>query len=159
ITNFAATSLPLSDRISPTDKASSKIIDAFSNSNYVFVDVSVEFRICNALRFLRLGLNTLSVIRRFLGERLCQLASRKTKFLLGVREGALFLAFLREVGFWQCLTCFALGVLRSFSQGLFVPLEGKRARCSLDRFELRNVFCIRSSQLRELAGGNKHAIF
>ena len=55
MSNFAATPSPISGRLSPADKTTSEIIDAFSNSNYVFLDVSVEFSIHFPLRFLGLA--------------------------------------------------------------------------------------------------------
>src|SRR5229473_3493834 len=55
MSNFAATSNPILGRLSPADKTTSKIIDAFSNSNYVFLDVSVKFSIHFPLRFLGLA--------------------------------------------------------------------------------------------------------
>jgi hypothetical protein len=54
MSNFAATSIPILGRLSPLYKTTSEIIDAFSNANYVFMDVSVEFRIRFPLRFLGL---------------------------------------------------------------------------------------------------------
>src|ERR1035437_152644 len=55
MSNFAATSSPIPGRLSPVDETTSEIIDAFSSPNYVFLDVSVGFRIHFSLRFLRLG--------------------------------------------------------------------------------------------------------
>jgi hypothetical protein len=55
MSNFAATPRPFSRPLSPVDKASSEIIDAFSNGKYVFLDVYVEFGIPFPLRFLGLG--------------------------------------------------------------------------------------------------------
>jgi hypothetical protein len=55
MSNFAATSSPISGRLSPADKTTSEIIDAFSNSNYAFMDVSVKFSIHFPLRFLGLA--------------------------------------------------------------------------------------------------------
>ena len=40
--------------LSPADKSTSEIIDAFSNAKYVFLDVYVEFGILLSLRFLGL---------------------------------------------------------------------------------------------------------
>src|SRR5579864_1702548 len=98
MSNFAATAVPFSGRISPTDKASSKIIDAFSNGNYVFVDVSVEFRIYNALRFLRLGMDPLSALRRFF-EPSCTKWLAATRIPAGsLSRGAPFLALVGKWG-------------------------------------------------------------
>ena len=47
MSNFAATSIPNLGRLSPADVSTSKIIDAFSNINYVILEVSVGFRICD----------------------------------------------------------------------------------------------------------------
>jgi hypothetical protein len=47
MSNFAATSIPSLGRLSPADDGTSKIIDAFSNINYVILEVSVGFRICD----------------------------------------------------------------------------------------------------------------
>ena len=58
MSNFAATLGPILERLSPLVKATSEIIDAFSNGKYVFLEVSVEFGICFPLRFLRLGTAT-----------------------------------------------------------------------------------------------------
>jgi hypothetical protein len=41
--NFTATVVEASDLLSALDKATSKIIDALSNSDYVFLDVYVRF--------------------------------------------------------------------------------------------------------------------
>jgi hypothetical protein len=54
MSNFAAMSSPDSGRLSPADKTTSEIIDVISSSNYVFVEVSVRFRIRFPLIFLRL---------------------------------------------------------------------------------------------------------
>jgi hypothetical protein len=54
MSNFAATSSPISGRLSPVVEITSEIIDAFSNTNYVFLDVSVGFSIRFPLRFLGL---------------------------------------------------------------------------------------------------------
>ena len=66
MSNFAATSIPNLGRLSPADVSTSKIIDAFSNINYVILEVSVGFRICDT------GPNFVSA---------------------GTESGALFLAF------------------------------------------------------------------
>src|ERR1017187_2006599 len=58
MSNFAATSSLISETLSPTNNTTSKIIDAFSNSYYAFLDVSVGFRISSLLRFLELGTAT-----------------------------------------------------------------------------------------------------
>src|ERR1039458_6125016 len=58
MSNFAATSSLISETLSPTNNTTSKIIDAFSNSSYAFLDVSVGFRISSLLRFLELGTAT-----------------------------------------------------------------------------------------------------
>ena len=55
MSNFAATLGPILERLSPLVKATSEIIDAYSNANYVFLDVSVGFRIRFPLRFFGLG--------------------------------------------------------------------------------------------------------
>jgi hypothetical protein len=54
MSNFAATASPVSGRLSPVDKTTSEIIDAFSNDMYVFLEVSVKFSICFPLSFLGL---------------------------------------------------------------------------------------------------------
>jgi hypothetical protein len=56
MSNFAATSNPIPGCLSPLNKTTSKIIDAFSNGNYVFQDVSMGLRILFPLRFLGLEL-------------------------------------------------------------------------------------------------------
>jgi hypothetical protein len=43
MSNFAATVSPILGRLSPTDEDTSKIIDAFPNAHYVFLDVYVGF--------------------------------------------------------------------------------------------------------------------
>ena len=45
ISNFAATLIPVVGSVSPVDDATSKIIDAILNANYVFLDVPVEIGI------------------------------------------------------------------------------------------------------------------
>jgi hypothetical protein len=45
ISNFAATLIPIVGSVSPVDDATSKIIDAILNANYVFLDVPVEIGI------------------------------------------------------------------------------------------------------------------
>lgn len=44
----------VSGTLNPANKATSVIIDAFSNTKYVFWDVSVGFRICFPVEFLEL---------------------------------------------------------------------------------------------------------
>ena len=43
--------IPILGRLSPADDDTSKIIDAFSNDNYVFLDVSVKFSIWSPANF------------------------------------------------------------------------------------------------------------
>ena len=52
MSNFAATSGPFSQRLSPVNQATSEIIDAFSNTYYAFWDVYVKFSKLFPLRFL-----------------------------------------------------------------------------------------------------------
>jgi hypothetical protein len=54
VSNFAAMSGSKAGRLSRADKTTSKIIDAFSNVNYAFLDVSVGFRIRYPLAVLQL---------------------------------------------------------------------------------------------------------
>ena len=54
MSNFAATSGPFSQRLSPVNQATSEIIDAFSNTYYGFWDVYVKFSKLFSLCFLRL---------------------------------------------------------------------------------------------------------
>jgi hypothetical protein len=54
MSNFAATSGPFSQRLSPVNQATSEIIDAFSNTYYAFWDVYVKFSKLFSLCFLRL---------------------------------------------------------------------------------------------------------
>jgi hypothetical protein len=57
MSNFAATSNPSPGRLSPLIKATSKIIDAFSNANYVFLDVYMGLHMPFPLSFLGLELS------------------------------------------------------------------------------------------------------
>jgi hypothetical protein len=52
MSNFAATSSPFPEQLSPVYRITSKIIDAFSNANYAFLEVCVGFNILFSLRFL-----------------------------------------------------------------------------------------------------------
>jgi hypothetical protein len=63
MSNFAATSGPILGQLSPVVKTTSEIIDAFSNDNYVFLDVPVRFRIAFPLRFF--NLEALDLFRDF----------------------------------------------------------------------------------------------
>jgi hypothetical protein len=49
-------SIPKSESLSSATKGTSEIIDGFPNTNYGFLDVSVEFRIYLWLRALALNL-------------------------------------------------------------------------------------------------------
>lgn len=44
MSNFAATQGPFRKWLNPLEESTSEIIDAFSNRNYAFLDVSVRFR-------------------------------------------------------------------------------------------------------------------
>jgi hypothetical protein len=54
MSNFAAMSDLDAKRLSPTDSGISKIIDGFSNANYVLWEVSVKFSIVFPLILLQL---------------------------------------------------------------------------------------------------------
>jgi hypothetical protein len=45
-------SIPKLESLTPATKGASEIIDGFPNTNYGFLDVSVEYRICLWLRAL-----------------------------------------------------------------------------------------------------------
>ena len=76
MSNFAATLDSAERLLSRVELATSKIIDAFSNSKYVFLDVSVGFRILFLLHLLGLAslLQLMDCIpaKRSNGVRFCQ---------------------------------------------------------------------------------------
>src|SRR3954452_1504386 len=60
MSKFAATQDPNSETLSPACKITSRIIDAFSNANYVFLELYVKFSIGFSLEICSLGLALLS---------------------------------------------------------------------------------------------------
>src|SRR5579862_3588085 len=129
MSNFAATSIPILELLSPVDKASSRIIDALSNTNYGFLEVSVGFRISAPIRCWNqetVASSRISVMSHQNG---------------GVDSTRLPLL--------------ARGGLRR----LIIPLKRECAGGSLDGFKFWNVFGHRSSQFRELARRHQHPVF
>ena len=158
MSNFAAMSIPVSGRLSPVDKATSEIIDAFSNTNYAFWDVSVGFRIRFPLRFLSLRV-LYSDLHSGYGYRVGGPAlagpAGRTSAALPRPGGGLSASVTRDP---RKTTGFA-SVLGSGQEAVFiVPLERQRARGGLDRLQLRNVLRHRRTQLRELARRDQNAI-
>lgn len=142
ISNFAATCVPILERVSPLEKVTSEIIDAFSNANYAFWDVSVGFR-----RSIY-GIN----------PRLRVMDST----LYAMDSGILLRGTTRNaLNGWPDNNSLvrAAGSFLEIFRWLVVPFKRKRPGRSLNRLNLRNILGHRRPKLSKLAGRNQHPAF
>src|SRR5579864_1702549 len=114
MSNFAATSSPLSCWISPTDKASSQNYRCIFERQLCICGCFCGISYLQRLEILEVRNGSLVGPSTVLRAQLYKMASRNTNTCWESQPGCPISRVRWEVGLWECLTYFALGALRSF---------------------------------------------